>query len=169
MPPCCQRSVRVGDTDGTPIGPMPSTRVGVNGLGAPSTSTAVAGTVVVTVITNSAVTTYGRAAPPSGGSGAGPPDVCGGTAPALTIEERALATPAAASSRYLGTNSPTVSRGVDWSSSAPNGTDTVHGPTSILARPWNSGPSTVSSAPHEIEKVMSPNQVSIVMPAAIRT
>ena len=132
-------------------------------------SSLVAGTCVVTVIENSAVTTNGRPAVPSGGGAVAPlvPGP-GGTAPSLTIEEIARATPDEISSRYFGMNCAAVSFGVVWSLDEPNDTVTSHGPTSMLARPWKSGPSTVTVAPSEVENVMSPNQVSIVMPAEMR-
>ena len=93
----------------------------------------------------------------------------GGTAPPLTIEEIARATPDEISSRYLGTKSAAVSFGVVLSVDEPNFTVTSHGPTSTDARPWKSGPSTSTLAPIETENVMSPNQVSIVIPADTRT
>ena len=145
--PLVHRRVSVGVTLATPMGPMPSVWVGWNVLGLPSTSSAVAGTVVVTVMTNSAVTTNGRPGVPSGGSGVGPPPARGGIAPSLTIDEMACATPAAASSRYFGTNSPAVRLGVALSSNDPNLTVTSQGPTSKVALPWKSGPSTSSGRP----------------------
>src|SRR3954468_2272344 len=164
-----QRSMSVGSIEDVPIGPMPSSRVGGTGTRTPVVSTPVVGTVEVTVSTNSAVTTYGRSGLPSGVCGAGPPEVRGGTAPADTMPDNPPATPACASSRYLAMNSGACNRTVAWSVVDPKGTVTVHGPKSISARPWKSGPSTSIEPPREIEMVISPNQVSMVTPAAMRT
>ena len=159
-----------GSTLATCIGPIPRAWVGLWLDTVPPTSSRVAGTCVVTVIENSAVTTNGRPVVPSGGCAVAPfAPGRGGTAPSLTIEEIARATPDEISSRYFGTNSAAVSFGVVLSSDEPKDTVTSHGPTSTLARPWKSGPSTVTVAPTETENVMSPNHVSIVMPAEMRT
>ncbi len=168
--PCCHRNVSTGSTLATCIGPIPKAWVGFWFDTVPPTSSRVAGTCVVTVIENSAVTTNGRPVVPSGGCAVAPlAPGRGGTAPPLTIEEIARATPDEISSRYLGTKSAAVSFGVVLSVDEPNFTVTSHGPTSTDARPWKSGPSTSTLAPIETENVMSPNQVSIVIPADTRT
>src|SRR6187431_2646185 len=96
---------------------------------------------------NSAVTTKGRPVVPSGGWAVAPlAPGRGGTAPSLTIEEMARATPDEISSRYFGTNWAAVSFGVLLSLDEPNFTVTSHGPTSTDARPWKSGPSIVTLA-----------------------
>src|SRR5262245_51705566 len=167
--PCCQRRVSVGSTPATCMGAMPSACVGEWVDTVPPTSSREAGTCVVTVIENSAVTTNGLAVVPSGGCATAPfAPARGGTAPSLTIDEMARATPDDSSSRYLGTNCAAVSFGVVLSLDEPNDTLTSHGPTSTLARPWKSGPSTVTFAPADTENVMSPNHVSMVMPADMR-
>ena len=167
--PCCQRRVSTGSRLATCIGAIPSAWVGAWVDTVPPTSSREAGTCVVTVIENSAVTTKGRPVVPSGGWAVAPlVPARGGTAPSLTMDEMARATPDVSSSRYLGTNCAAVSLGVALSLDEPKETLTSHGPTSTLARPWKSGPSTVTLAPAETENVMSPNQVSMVMPADMR-
>src|SRR5262245_49422417 len=164
-----QVSSRFGATDADPIGATPSARVGAKwAVATPSglnSVKSVAGTIVVSTSENSGVTTYGRSLVPSG-VGAFPPEGC---APDDTITVSARATPGEASARYLAMNGPASSSSLRVWSELPNSTVIEIGPTSNVAVPWKSGPSTSIDAPRLIEIVISPKiQVSIVTPAEIR-
>src|SRR5262245_44155396 len=154
-------SSRFGATDADPIGATPSARVGAKwAVATPSglkRVMSVAGTIVVSTSENSGVTTYGRSEVPSG-VGAFPPE---GWAPVSTMPVSARATPGVNSARYLAMNGPASSISLRVWSELPNSTVSEMGPTSNVAVPWKSGPSTSIDAPRLTEIVISPKiQVS---------
>ena len=98
--------------------------------------------------------------------GPSPPVAAGGEpSPVIPDSTRAVAAPA--SSRYFGTNSAHPSTRPSRRALLPNGMVTEQGPTSTVASPEKSGPHTCTPAPVVIEKLIVPNQVSILMPAEI--
>ena len=127
------------------------------------------GTVLVSVISNSAKTSNGCAALPSAVPvSVGPPGpVPGVTEPLPVMAANARAVCGAASSRYLVTKASHVSGGRGSCVASPNSTSRSTGPTENRATPWNCGPSTMMLAPSDTEIVISPIHTSMVTPALI--